>query len=420
MKNFPSLTHYRLSPLDLPEPRTADEFTQLFKLLDVPTAFLSERFQSVSHSFGGSLRSGALHNTWFHFLSRHPNIDEYNRLRVVDPAGTLNSKPPALWDRFGCYLKIDLDAHSSTLDATTSNRGLVESPVSISGPNSSACISSSKSQAGTTLRSPPSNWKRCVTFVCFGSTQDIRDRLQNLLKKGNVHDILHDPYVLIDILIDELYQLVTVHMKLLRNEFRDIENSIIQATPTPKYALDHANFPVLHNMAKDAIYLEQSLKSLHKIASSATRFHQKHLISCQCDIVMSVQNSLEYRLTVIESSQVQIDTLQKRTHNLIHLTFNLVSQRDSQVMQMESYSMHVIAGIGLLLVPIASLSAFVQTPFFKVEEVDKVRIRISSWSFLALSVSSTLAVVIGWWIFRQYWMQKRSMGRRRPQPPGDA
>lgn len=82
--------------------------------------------------------------------------------------------------------------------------------------------------------------------------------------------------------------------------------------------------------------------------------------------------------------------------------------------------MHVIAGIGLLLVPIASLSAFVQTPFFKVEEVDKVRIRISSWSFLALSVSSTLAVVIGWWIFRQYWMQKRSMGRRRPQPPGDA
>jgi hypothetical protein len=116
-------------------------------------------------------------DTWFHFLSRHPNIDEYNRLRVVDPAGTLNSKPPALWDRFGCYLKIGLYAHSSALDATTSNRGLVESPVSISGPNSSACISSSKGQAGTTLRSPPSNWKRCVTFVCFGSTQDIRDRL---------------------------------------------------------------------------------------------------------------------------------------------------------------------------------------------------------------------------------------------------
>lgn len=87
-------------------------------------------------------------------------------------------------------------------------------------------------------------------------------------------------------------------------------------------------------------------------------------------------------------------------------TFNLRSQRDSQVLFTESNSMHVIAVLGLVLVPIGSLSAFVQTPFFKLDEDKKIELQIGTWAFLALSISMTVAVMIGWVAFRQ-WVKPR-------------
>jgi hypothetical protein len=71
--------------------------------------------------------------------------------------------------------------------------------------------------------SSPSRYRQ-VTLVCFGASADIEIRLRSLENAKNWADVLHDPYILIDILIDELYHLIMHHIKHLRNEFRQIEN----------------------------------------------------------------------------------------------------------------------------------------------------------------------------------------------------
>jgi hypothetical protein len=84
-------------------------------------------------------------------------------------------------------------------------------------------------------------------------------------------------------------------------------------------ALENANFPVLHNIAKDAIYLEENLDALLQTAKRMSECHQKHLMACECDVVTNTQSNLEYRRTVIDSSRLQVSSLQKRALNLIQL-----------------------------------------------------------------------------------------------------
>jgi len=105
-------------------------------------------------------------------------------------------------------------------------------------------------------------------------------------------------------------------------------------------------------MTKDTLYLEENLDALLLTIDRAIDFHSTKLGLCNCNIIAGVQEGLEYRRTVIGSARLQVISMHKRAQNLINLTFNLVTQRDSQIMQLDSYSMHVIAA--LCLVDIAS------------------------------------------------------------------
>jgi hypothetical protein len=66
-----------------------------------------------------------------------------------------------------------------------------------------------------------------VTMVCFGASVDMQRRLKDL-RPSQVgerwQDILHDPYILLDIIIDELYLQISHHVRGLRDEFRKMED----------------------------------------------------------------------------------------------------------------------------------------------------------------------------------------------------
>jgi hypothetical protein len=98
--------------------------------------------------------------------------------------------------------------------------------------------------------------------------------------------------------------------------------SILQASGTPKTALENADFSVLHNIAKDAIYLEENLEALIHTIEEMTECHEKHLMVCGCDVVTNTQRNLKYRHTVVTSSRLQVGSVQKRAHNLIELVSN--------------------------------------------------------------------------------------------------
>jgi hypothetical protein len=64
--------------------------------------------------------------------------------------------------------------------------------------------------------------KHRITLACFGASDDSKFRFQNL-KTHLWQDILHDPYILLDIIVDELYLQVHGHVRSLRAVFGTIE-----------------------------------------------------------------------------------------------------------------------------------------------------------------------------------------------------
>ncbi|KIW66591.1 hypothetical protein PV04_05909 [Phialophora macrospora] len=87
------------APLDYPTPATSKTLTALFQMFSVPTAFMSERVQSVTHAFGfeGS-RDGAF-CTWLHFLCK-----------AIEP-----KHDNILWLRSGYFLSRDAQSRTTLI-----------------------------------------------------------------------------------------------------------------------------------------------------------------------------------------------------------------------------------------------------------------------------------------------------------------
>jgi hypothetical protein len=115
-----------------------------------------------------------------------------------------------LWNKFACFLKVEPVRRA----VSKSQSNNTQSPVS----NTPTKIISEVPTCSCELT------QYQTTLVCFNATDDIKFRLRNLERMSNWTDALHDPYCLIDILLDELYHLVMIHIKSLRHEFRHIEN----------------------------------------------------------------------------------------------------------------------------------------------------------------------------------------------------
>ncbi|KIW19460.1 hypothetical protein PV08_00032 [Exophiala spinifera] len=108
------------APLDYPDSGTASTLLTLFEHFSIPTTFLYERVQSVTHSFGHEELDNGAFRSWFHFLCKaiepkHDNIlwlrsayflrrDEHGLLTLICFGASnplvqrLESLPKSVWD----------------------------------------------------------------------------------------------------------------------------------------------------------------------------------------------------------------------------------------------------------------------------------------------------------------------------------
>jgi hypothetical protein len=134
----------------------------LFKAIGVPQSFIRERLQSVSHSFG-AIDGSETHRAWFHFLCKHIELAEHTPTVVhkgpsYGPDNTLSThQADYRWRRSGFFLSAD------------SNR-------------------------------------RTVTLCCFGARGKVEERLRRFLKTPAWKQALDVPYILLDVVLDGLYQ----------------------------------------------------------------------------------------------------------------------------------------------------------------------------------------------------------------------
>ena len=65
----------RFAPLDLPQRWTKHQFAELFQALAIPPAFIEERLQLASHSFG-TMEDVHGCSAWFHFLCKNVEVED--------------------------------------------------------------------------------------------------------------------------------------------------------------------------------------------------------------------------------------------------------------------------------------------------------------------------------------------------------
>ncbi|KAH7160583.1 hypothetical protein B0J13DRAFT_644396 [Dactylonectria estremocensis] len=326
------------APLDLPRKDALWQTLEMFNILGIPDDFTKERLLSVSHSFGRSSgQAGSCH--WFHFLCKNIDIrqkgtsaPEVGNLTAA-PGYPIDSLPQAdySWNRAGFFLRVDPE------------------------------------------------W--CVTLVCFGATPGVMDRLNEFIAAKAWGNVTDDPYILFDLVFEGLYY--------------DVDDTLILEYANSKGVRNLSSkipFAPLHNCAKHIIHIAEALESCTMLVDSAMKNIGKHGPTPPRmgheRVLRQLQECLQYRQSLFRSSQLRLNSLQKRIDNAITLSFNLVTQQDSMLMIQDSSWMKIIAVITMTFLPTTGVATIVGSQLFITEAYND-----KEWNILATPLFWTM-----WWI----------------------
>ncbi|OCK95889.1 uncharacterized protein K441DRAFT_704722 [Cenococcum geophilum 1.58] len=395
------LLHISFAPLDIPHPKTVDGLTALFEEYNFPSDFVSERIQSVTQSFGTRMDENGTQCSWLHFLCKNINtIYENGVLKIQNPPPSLEqsgkipqqSQADFSWIRAGFMLK---------------SEQLKRQP----NPGNKSTSSSSSS-----TRTHVNN---SVTLICFGAPRSLVDRFENLAEDSGCEDALQDPYVLFDLVLDELYKLVDDIAWRLSEIFGKIEsNTLYIADILSKSAGQTAyesDFAGLHNVAKHVIYLLETSESALLTAESLCASHKQLIGDNPNAPSASTQSSLLYRKGLFQSTQRRLVSLDRRMENIIGLSFNLVTLLDSRAIQKDSKSMKTIAFMTMFFLPVSTVATIFGAQFFTVGSEAPSHLQISPdfWILWAIAAPFTLVVVIVW----RLWHLKATNNLVKGQQP---
>lgn len=210
MNNTEALT-YRTSfaPRDQTEPGTVLQgLVDLFEEHSIPSAFLDESLQGVSQSFGAQKDVDGTSFVWFHFLCKEIRLQDD---RIVHRCSSNDD----ISDENNARL---LAQQQSQANFEWSKPGFV---LKIRNEGASRPTRTPSSTSDTTLAAPSLQAK--VELLCFGASDNLRNRLQKLTRLASCEDLLQDPYLLLEIVLDELYRMLDLTGWSIGKIFGNIE-----------------------------------------------------------------------------------------------------------------------------------------------------------------------------------------------------
>lgn len=170
------------------------------------------------------------------------------------------------------------------------------------------------------------------------------------------------------------------------------------------------NFTELHNCAKHIIYIAEAIDSLLLVVdrtSKRLRPRAEKTDPARQQPLEQLENSLDYRRSLFQSTKLRQISLQKRIDNIITLSFNLVTQQDSMVMIQDSNSMKTIAAITMVFLPTTTVAAVLGSQLF----LSKPNDDDGSWQVEMtppfrwlwwVSIPMTILVALFAWFWRLY------------------
>ncbi|CAN9223523.1 unnamed protein product [Alternaria alternata] len=153
-------------------------------------------------------------------------------------------------------------------------------------------------------------------------------------------------------------------------------------------------FTELHTLTKHTLYLRENceaalatlndLYSHHKVATGESpEMPQRH-----------TRQALKYRKTLFESTQRRLASLNARLSNIIEMSFNIVTQGDSKLMQSENQSMKTIAVMTLVFMPLGTVASIFGSQFMKLQDERPYRLTVSRDFWLMWVIAIPLTAVV--------------------------
>ena len=251
---------------------------------------------------------------------------------------------------------------------------------------------------------------KCVTLLFFGAPPKVVQRFERLLASDAWADAVLEPYILLALVYEQLFLLLDQAAWTLAGWFRSKERGALNSVRQESAHVEATDFATLHEIAKHGIYmseaaaaavLEMEMVIAHLKESSSGAAASGHLRR----IAIS---QFRYQKSAFLSTQLRLASLDKRIANVISLSFNLVTQRDSQVLKQDSNAMKAIAILTLVFLPLTGIASLFSTPFFEVTK-SHLWVSASIWIFWVITVCLTCSIVSIWvWWYRS--MKERSAG----------
>lgn len=116
---------------------------------------------------------------------------------------------------------------------------------------------------------------------------------------------------------------------------------------------------------------------------------------------LSTHDMLKYRKTIFQSTQGRLLALDQRMTNMLQLSFHLVTQRDSLIMQSEAMSMKVIAVMTLIFLPLGTIAAVFGAQLINLEDEAPFRVHVSQDFWLLFGIAGPLTFIV--WLVWYIW-----------------
>ncbi|KAH6642423.1 hypothetical protein C7974DRAFT_302739 [Boeremia exigua] len=374
----PATVRVIFAPQDVPAPETVHGLVRLFEKFQIPSAFIAESMQNISRSFAAQTDIDGTVYVWFHFLCKTVTVEGASIVGKQRPGNDnyeIQSQEDFGWVKPGFVLKIRRP------------RGLPRPPARSRTSSSDATMSGASTDAS-------------IELFCFGATASMGDRFRKLKNVAICDDLVQDPYVLLEVVFEEMYKVLDMTGWAISHVFGNIEKKTLHLATTPGKAtkLPRDHFTGLHNLAKHITYLQENCDSA-LATLSGLRHHHGVVIGDHPDSAQEfTRQALDYRKTLFNSTQRRLSSLDKRMANIVQLSFHLVTVADSRVMHSESASMKSIAVTTLIFLPLSTIATIFGTQFIKLDDTAPYHVRVSPdfWLLWVVALPLTAIVLLIW------------------------
>jgi Mg2+ and Co2+ transporter CorA len=149
------------------------------------------------------------------------------------------------------------------------------------------------------------------------------------------------------------------------------------------------HFTGLHNLAKHTIYLRENCEAALTTLDDLRDHHKTTFVGDSPSISQKLTcQALKYQKTLFQSTQRRLSSLDARMENIIQLSFHIVTQGDSRLMQSENQSMKTIAVMTLIFMPLNTVAAIFGSEFMALQDDEQRRIIVSKDFWLLWSKST--------------------------------